>query len=248
MIIGIFHPGSGTGNQLHRYVMTRVLALDKGLEFGIACPFNFKGQSFMNLDMGKPIPFDVNVEYPAGKVIVESDWPLYQEDPFNPNYQLDIKDNMIVDGEFQGEKYFEHRKKEIDEWLKVEPLDMPDDLCIIGFRGGEYRFTNWFLPQSYWDDAMKLMIDLGVKKFKVVTDDPDTAARFFPGIEVTHEIGMDWRQVRYAKNLIIANSSFYILPAWLNEDAHVIAPRFWAGYNQKKWHLGQNEYKNFHHI
>lgn len=253
MIIGIQHSGSGLGNQLARYVMTRVKALDKGLDFGIACPENFKGQSFMKLDMGQPIPFKTHTEMPAGKVVVECDWPLYQEDPFNPDYSFEVKDHTIIDGEFQGEQYFEHRRKEIDEWLKVEPLDMPDDLCIIGFRGGEYRFTNWFLPKSYWDKSMFHMRCQGTSigkemKFRVVTDDPETASRFFPGIEITHEIGMDWRQVRYAKNLIIANSSFYILPAWLNKEAYVIAPLHWAGYNTGTWHLKQNQYKQFHYI
>ena len=248
MLIGIFHSGSGLGNQLARYVMTRVKALDTGVDFGMACPENFKGQSFMKLDMGQPIPFKTHTEMPAGKVVVECDWPLYQEDPFNPDYFFKVKDNTILDGEFQGEHYFEHRRKEIDEWLKVEPLDMPDDLCIIGFRGGEYKYTNWFLPQSYWDNAMHIMADKGVKHFRVVTDDPETASRFFPGVEITHEIGMDWRQVRYAKNLIIANSSFYILPAWLNKKAHVIAPLHWAGYNKGEWHLKQNHYEQFQYI
>ena len=35
MIVGTFWKGSGLGNQLHRYVMTRVLAADKGFEFGM---------------------------------------------------------------------------------------------------------------------------------------------------------------------------------------------------------------------
>ncbi len=248
MLIGIFHKGSGLGNQLARYVMTRVKAMDMGVDFGMACPENFKGSSFMNLDMGKPIPFKTHTEMPAGKVVVESDWPLYQEDPFNPDYNFKVEDNTIIDGEFQGERYFEHRKKEIDEWLKVEPLQLEDDLCIIGFRGGEYLYTDWFLPKTYWDEAIDTMKKRGVKKFRVVTDDPDLASWMFPDLEVTHEIGMDWRQIRYAKNLIIANSSFYILPAWLNKEAYTIAPFAWAGYSKKKWHLGQNEYKQFHYI
>ena len=52
MISGIFHKGSGLGNQLHRYVATRVLALDKGYKFSMVAPTNFKGESFMKLDMG----------------------------------------------------------------------------------------------------------------------------------------------------------------------------------------------------
>ena len=43
MIAGIFHKGSGLGNQLHRYVMTRCLSLDKGMEFGMVNPELFKG-------------------------------------------------------------------------------------------------------------------------------------------------------------------------------------------------------------
>ena len=246
MIIGIFHNGSGLGNQLARYVMTRVKALDMRVDFGMVG--NFKGSTFMNIDKGQIVPYSSHVEMPAGKVVVESDCPIYQEEPLHPNYFFSVKDNTIIDGEFQGERYFEHRREEIGEWLKVEPIDMDEDLCIIGFRGGEYKYTNWFLPQSYWDTAIDIMQQRGVFKFKVVTDDPETAKQFFPNIEITHEIGMDWRQVRYAKNLIIANSSFFILPAWLNEKAYVIAPKFWAGYNQNKWHLTQNEYDQFNYL
>lgn len=249
MIFGILHSGSGLGNQLARYVMTRVKALDMGVDFGMVCPENFKGSSlFMNLDMGKPFPFNTHTEMPAGKVIPESDWKHYQEDPFNPDYDFKVEDNTIIDGEFQGERYFEHRRKEIDEWLRVEPLDMPDDLCIIGFRGGEYVGHPWFLPMEYWEKAIELMRQRGVTKFRIVTDDPQTASILFPDIEVTHEIGMDWRQIRYAKNLIVANSSFYILPTWLDDSAYVIAPMFWAGYNKGEWHLGQNQYKKFNYI
>jgi hypothetical protein len=246
MLIGIFHEGSGLGNQLARYVMTRGKALDMGVEFGMVG--NFKGDSFMKIDKGVPVPFTTHVEYPAGKVVVDCDWPIYQEDPWNPDYSFKVDDNTIIDGEFQGEKYFEHRRKEIDEWLKVEPLDMPDDLCIIGFRGGEYLYTDWFLPFEYWENAMNIMRQRGVTRFKIVTDDPSLASKVIHGVEVTHEIGMDWRQIRYAKNLIIANSSFYILPAWLNEQAYVIAPMHWAGHNKGEWHLGQNEYAKFHYL
>ena len=57
MIHGLIHPGSGLGNQLHRYVATRVLALDKGYDFGMVAPELFKGKDFMDLDIGKPMHF-----------------------------------------------------------------------------------------------------------------------------------------------------------------------------------------------
>lgn len=163
---------------------------------------------------------------------------------------LHIKDNTLVDGEFQGEKYYEHRLDEIREWLKVEPLDMPDDLCVIGFRGGEYvGVHDLFLPQSYWDKAIKIMRDKypGIR-FEVHTDDVETAKRFFPEFPCIHDIALNWRSVRYAKHLIIANSSFYILPSLLGYAQEIIAPMYWAGYNCLYWKMNQNQYKRFTYI
>ena len=72
MIYGLLHPGSGLGNQLHRYIATRCLAIDKNYEFGMVCPENFKGSAIMNLDMGEPFTLESRVEMPAGKVVVDN--------------------------------------------------------------------------------------------------------------------------------------------------------------------------------
>lgn len=248
-ITGIFHGGSGLGNQLHRYVMTRVLALDKGLGFSMVNPEYFKGSSFMNLDMGelyfrKPettIFQEEKVVNEFGDDIRDYDWKGINE----------IQGDTIIDGEFQGEKYYEHHLDKVDEWLKVEPLDMPDDLCIIGFRGGEYvGVPGLFLPEEYW----QLAIDTMLKKypgmrFEIHTDDVETANALFPWIPAVHDIGLNWRAIRHARHLIIANSSFYILPSLLNKDVkEVIAPKYWAGYNKGFWQLQQNVYKKFNYL
>jgi hypothetical protein len=45
-------------------------------------------------------------------------------------------------------------------------------------------------------------------------------------------IGMDYYMISQAKNLILSNSSFAILPTWLNKNKpYVIAPRYWARHN-----------------
>lgn len=228
--------------------MTRVVAADKRYEWGMVNPALFKGFSFMDLDIGEPVKLDhqwnrfteQRVDNAHGVDIRGYDWRV-----------KDILDNTIIEGEFQGEEYFNHRKDEIREWLKVEPLEMPGDLCIIGFRGGEYTlFPDLFLPKTYWDKGIAIMKDINPRmKFRVVTDDPETARYFFPQFEITHEIGMDWRQVRYAKYLLLANSSFYILPTLLNQDMQkVIAPKFWARHNKGFWALPQNEYKGWMYI
>lgn len=250
MISGIFHQGSGLGNQLARYVMTRVLAVDRECDFGMINPGLFKGYSFMNLDFGEPV-----TQEDVDKM------DLYIEKRTNNEKGVDIRgydwegiktiqDNTVIDGEFQGEEYYEHHKGLIDRWLEVEPLDLSENLCVIGFRGGEYTiFPDLFLTKTYWDRAIAKMLEINPEMtFKIVTDDPQTAQVFFPDCEITHEIGRDWRHVRYAKYLILANSSFYILPAWLNDKAYVIAPWGWGRHNLGFWATGQNIYKGWNYL
>jgi hypothetical protein len=246
MVSGIFHKGSGIGNQLHRYVMARVLALDKGTDFGMIFPENWKGKDFMNLDMGVPVKGLIHT-FDEKKEINEFGIDVRDYDWNGINH---IKDFTLIDGEFQGEKYYEHHLDKIREWLKVEPLEMEDDLCVIGFRGGEYvGVKDLFLPQSYWDEAMRWMREINPNmKFEVHTDDPETAQKFFPKKIIASGAGFNWRSVRYAKYLIISNSSLYILPALLGDAEKIIAPAYWAGHNKGYWQLKQNYYKEFSYL
>lgn len=249
MIAGIFHQGSGLGNQLHRYVMTRVLALDKGTEFGMIYPENFKGHSFLKLDMGVPVKgllYGYNEKKEVnehGNDVRDYDWEGISE----------VKDFTLIDGEFQGEKYYEHHLDKIQHWLQTPKMNMPENTCIMAFRGGEYvGVPGLFLPLSYWVDAMveirKINPDV---VFRVVTDDVETAKTFFTGLDVYvgHEISEDWIAIRNAPYLILSNSSFGILPALLNNNVKkIIAPEFWAGHNKGYWQLKQNQYKRFTYI
>lgn len=263
MIAGIFHPGSGLGNQLHRYVATRVLVLDKGYDFYMMNKDEFKGRSFMNLDMGVEDYIQYHVEENSGKIIPHSPFPLWEEKTnyYNPEFNF-IKDNTIIDGEFQDERYFEHRLHEIDKWLKVEPIDVPDNVCVIGFRGGEFAlFPDLYLTVDYWGEAINKMWELNPKmKFEIHTDDKPLAESFFHSLIdydksiVIHDISINWRSMRYANHAIIANSSFYILPRLLRHNDNptpsvvTIAPRYWARRNTKEWSMPQNYYKSFKYI
>jgi hypothetical protein len=244
MIAGLFHEGSGLGNQLHRYVATRVLAKDKGYDFGMIG--SFKGESFMNIDFGVPVHHLLH-EWSEKKVVNEFNNDVR---PYDASI-VDVKDWTLIDGEFQDERYFMHRIDEVRDWLKVAPLDMPDDLCVIGFRGGEYVGLNeLFLPIDYWNEATERMRSINPDmRFEVHTDDPYTARQFFHDSEIVSDMARNWSAVRYAKHLIIANSSFYILPSLLNQDVReVIAPEFWAGHNKGYWQLPQNQYSKFTYI
>lgn len=252
MIYSILHSGSGLGNQLHRYIAVRCLALDKGYAFSVIAPNNFKGSSFMNLDMGVTKDWDYITDL-SGKVIVDTHFEetkSWEEKTnyYNPEFNF-IEDNTIIDGEFQDERYFEHYLKEIDTWLKVEPIEIHDDICVIGFRGGEYAiFPELFLTIDYWNEAINIIKSKNPNvKFEVHTDDFALAQVFFPKYKIISNIDINWRSMRYAKYAIIANSSFYILPRLLNGGL-TIAPKYWARRNTKEWSMPQNYYKCFKYI
>jgi hypothetical protein len=248
MIVGIFHTGSGLGNQLHRYVASRVLAENKGLKHGMVIPahWNFKGDGFINLRdtfvyTYEPVEFSKFQE----KKIVENGIDIRSYDP-EINF---VKDNTVIDGEFQDPRYFEHRLDEVREWLKVEPIHVPDDVCVIGFRGGEFiGVRDLFLPYSYFQEGIDRMRAINPNmRFEVHTDDPVGAKNYFPSFPIIHDIGINWRSMRYAKHAIIANSSFYIFPRILSGGI-TIAPRYWARRNIGVWALPQNYYKQFTYI
>ena len=262
MILSYFYQSSGLGNQLFRIVATRVKALDLGVDWGMIYVPNdaskdkgFKGESFMDINwqvqedkflesnLGKP---NGTIKYWNEKKVVENGVDIRGYDPeFNF-----IEDNTIIDGEFQDERYWEHQEKEVNEWLKVEPLEMPDDLCVISHRGGEFAvFPDLFLPTEYWNYAISEMRKINPNmKFQVQTDDVITAKKQFPEFEIIHDIGYNWRAIRYANYLIVGNSSFSILPSWLGKAKKIFAPKYHARHNTGVWCMNQNFYKKYTYI
>ncbi len=232
MIAGIFHQGSGLGNQLHRYVGTKVLALEKGEPHTMIASELFKGKDFMNLGIA-PNDIKYTVKQPSGEVVPES-------------Y------DGVIDVEFQNEADFIKHIDNVREWLKVEPMNFKNRDCIINFRGGEYvGVKDLFLPQEYWDKAIQdIRRDFPYVNFEVHTDDPITAKEFFPGFPIYSDIADNWRAIRYAPLLILSNSSFAILPAYLNENVKkIIAPKYWARYNTKEWINPDNAtYSKFNYV
>lgn len=246
MLATPMYNGSGIGNQLANYVTVRCLALDKGYDFGVINPQKFKGKHFMQLDIGKSIEMDMGVEGQNPK----NTWNWYKEVSSGYEDLSVIEDNTIVHGNLQGENYFKHRRDEIKEWLKVEPLEMPEDLCVINFRGGEYKYVPEFhLTQDYWNRGIEIMRFINPDmNFEVHTDDPEEARKFFPDFKIVSNIEINWRSIRYAKYLLISNSSFAWLPAWLGDSKLIIAPKFWGRRNKGYWFLEQNKTERFLYI
>lgn len=258
MITGIIHKGSGLGDQLFSYILTRVIALDKGYDFGFIGKEFFKGASFMDLDWGKDTAGHRYEVVEASGEVYSKSWrcayfranKLY----YDPEANF-VEDGTVIDGYgAQDQRYFQHRMGEIAGWLKTKPLEVDDNVCIVNFRGGEFAaIPELFLPQKYWDDAVLEVHNVhDVSVFGVHTDDPDLAAKVFPDFVITKDIGHNWNSVRNARHAIIANSAFGIIPRLLkhHEDptAVTIAPRYWARRNEGRWHNPSNYYDAFQYI
>lgn len=260
MLLFEMKSGEGLGNQLARYVTTRVIAKDNGYEFGTINPQKFKGFSFMKLDFGKKIVVDLKKkESLLEKISLQNVY--IEKQTLHPENGAEIrlydenlpkvKDNTLIDGIMQDEKYFAHKKNEIKDWLKVDDKYKnseysTENICVINFRGGEYvRHKELFLSKKYWLDAIENMRKINrYLEFIVVTDDVPTAKRFFPDTRISHEsIGSDYSIINNAYYLILSNSSFAFFPAWLNEKVKmVIAPKYWARHNVSDgyWSCGYN--------
>jgi hypothetical protein len=269
MVVGIFNEGSGLGDQLFRYITVRTLAEKKGFDWGMIGVDNFKGEEFLKIkDHPKIVHLTIGVEpvmYADPIRWNETDLRIDGIDKrsFDPEINF-VEDNTIIEGSFEDDKYWRHNLKNINEWLEVEPLEVPDDLCIIGFRGGEYYTDpDLGLPRAYFDNAIAKMRAINpAMRFQVHTDDPALARLFFPDVEIVENspishskhtnMGYNWRSARFAKYAIIPNSAFFILPRILqhytNPNAVTIAPRYWARHNAKIWARPACYYPEFMYI
>ena len=270
MIVNELYNGSGLGNQLWRYTVTRVIALNNNYEFGIMNPHKFKAPRIMNLDFGKEVIGGAGPEGGPPTLLAEGIERYYEEKSLiHPIYNCDcrlydpslarIPDNTKIDGNMESEKYLEGWKDEVRKWLKINEDKQiynfkKDDICILAFRGGEYvGISDLFLSASYWRNAMKIMKQRNPNmQFKIVTDDPHTAGRMFPSIPAYHfNTEADWVLVRNAKNIIMSNSSFAWIPTWINDEIiNVIAPKYWSRHNVSDgfWEQGDSLTKGWDYL
>lgn len=272
MIAGIFHAGSGCGDQLFRYITVRTLAEEKGYEWAMFNTNNFKGDFFLDKPKNAGtvdnyhsmmISSKIKAQHFSFLEKVVRDENGVDIRSYDPEINF-VEDNTIIDGSFEDSKYWHHNLENINKWLAVEPLEVPDDLCVIGFRGGEYASNpDLFLTPEYYGKAMQQMPAF-VERYEIHTDDAELAKTFFKGsiftiIEnqaISHSkhtnMALNWRSMRYAKYAIIPNSAFFIIPRLLKhlEDptAVTVAPRFWARRNTKTWARPACYYKEFFYV
>jgi hypothetical protein len=183
-----------------------------------------------------PTPKFKNIKYCSpqpGKLFQEKS-PAYQ--------QIPGEDNLILEGYWQSEKYFEHCKDEIASILEFERRET--DYVAVHVRRGDYlQFPEQFpvLPIDYYSDSIAHMRGLGYRRFLFFSDDIKWCMKNF----VTHSFVYkefefnssnsaiwDMQQIYNAKAAIIANSTFSLYPMLLRSDNPVViapADHRWFG-------------------
>lgn len=264
--------GQGLGNQLFCYITARCIALDKGEDFAILNGDVFREtvlddqkEAFIDLDMGAQVGRDAfkNVyhekedrlflgnskhDYTYGAYITGVD-----------NKVFEVESDTLIQGNMQAEEYFSSHIADIKEWFRVkenfETYEYSrDNLCIINMRGGEYTGSpELFLQRKYWQNGIKYMKSIREDmEFMIITDDVASANKMLPGIEAHHfNVAKDFVVLKNAKYLLLSNSSFACIPAFISEERIcAVAPKYWARHNVSDgyWASEQNIYSIFKYI
>ncbi|MCL2717304.1 MAG: glycosyl transferase [Lachnospiraceae bacterium] len=268
-----FLKGQGLGNQLFCYVTARAVATDKGVPFGTAGQellnhniHNNQGMYFMDIDLG----YAISEEEKKGFFrFEEADERLYLgtfHDLKHGCYvsgadkrMQEIEANTLIYGNMQDESYFAKYYDELKSWLLVKKeYDTfeysKENLCIIHMRGGDYfEQAEFTLKRNYWLKGIKHMRALRPDmEFMIITDDPDSIKKILPEIPAyRHDIGTDFAIIKNAYYLLLSNSSFACLPAFLSETVkYILAPKYWGRHNVSDgyWCGEQNIYRDFHYM
>jgi len=254
MITTTLHEGSGMANQIWNYVVTRTIATDRNLDFGIFGKENWKGRGFINLDFGKtPNPLNPITNFYEEKRVMRGNVLITPADID----MINVPDNTHIEGIMQSVKYIQHRKKEICEWIRPSnTYDNPyfnENYCVIHFRGNDYIGAGkTLLPKSYYINAMEHIKNINKNiKFVVVTDDARLASYYFldtaeiVGSSIINipdpyksdyhsggDISIDYNIIHNTKYLILSNSTFGWWAGWTNKKVKkVIAPLYWFAHN-----------------
>lgn len=256
-----FLDGQGLGNQLWAYAATRSLSERLGFGFKLRGFERFKGSAFLSIS--EHVNISIERDDCTSKLIP----PTYHERQYyDPELKLlstyfdegvlNLRSSHDLKGYFQSEQYFFGDIEKLKHYFIIdakilEKNSIPSDICVLNLRGGEYkRFKDLILPQSYWQNAQKNMMELyGISKFLVVTDDYRYAKKIFPQYEiVSGNVGDCYAVLNSAKYVVASNSSFSYFPIKTNLNSPiVIAPQYWSRFNNsyKRWAAPANFYADW---
>jgi hypothetical protein len=173
------------------------------------------------------------------------DLTIYNEQGFNYS-PIPFKDNMIINGYFQSEKYFDkylvksyfEPKKAVKQKLISKYSEYLDKSVSIHVRRGDYLYAQDYHPVQTKEYYMKAMSEFSSDSiFFVFSDDinwcKDNLSEMNCRFIEDQKDYEDMFLMSMCRHNIIANSSFSWWGAWLNNNPSkkVIAPEKWFGPN-----------------
>lgn len=178
-------------------------------------------------------------QFPTGKP--KPHYFLYKEPEHSYN-DIPLKENIILEGFFQSEKYFAHCRQEIIDSFQI-PYKKLEGFVSLHVRRGDYlKYPDKHpvITYEYIAEAVKYFLVRGYNSFVVCSDDIKWCRVNLKPLELfgavftfsteTEPIN-DLALMSCCEHNIIANSSFSWWSAWLNQNPEkiVIAPRIWFG-------------------
>jgi hypothetical protein len=226
----------GLGNQMFQIAAATSLAISNNDVYS----FNFedcftpnqgnKSTKYVN-NIFKNIPIHSNFNFDK----------IYNEPKFSFS-KIPYQKNLLINGYFQSQKYFEDNSTYIKKLFYINDNDIKKisdkydvkNLTCVHIRRGDYlKFKDFHFTCdiNYYQNAMDLIKDT---KFIFISDDMDWVKSNFKSdnflySKLNDEI-LDFTLITMCKNVIISNSSFSWWGSYLNNNnGKIIAPKMWFG-------------------
>jgi hypothetical protein len=228
----------GLGNYMFQVAAT----ISYAIEYGVRPVFNFQSaqQVHENINSYKDNLFR---KITNSKFRIDG---VYREPHFHYNKIPLSKGNIVLDGYFQSEKYFNNHSEVIRIIFSEDPetkkyIDnkyshlFEESTCSVHIRRTNYLNLQAFHPTQTMCYYNKAIAMTGKKKFIVFSDDIEWCRDNLHADNIHFMEGesdyIDLFLMSRCSNHIIANSSFSWWGAWLNKDEkkRVIAPKHWFG-------------------
>jgi hypothetical protein len=224
----------GLGNQMFQIATAYSIALDNNDE----CAFNFDNKVVYQ---GNPARTYKSNLFKNIKEL-SNDWEpefIYKESRLDYD-PISYHKNMLLEGYFGSDKYFNHHKKEIVDLLgKRRIVRRFDNSVSLHVRRGDYlKFPDIHptLSMDYYKKALKYIDNqVRITNIYVLSDDLGWCRDNFDDRRITFADGLTDYECMVLQFLcnhnIIANSSFSWWGSYLNEysDKIICAPKIWHG-------------------
>lgn len=226
----------GLGNKLFQVAATYALAMDNNDTCAFDLNDHVSGQGFSSMVYRENVLKDID-ELPY-----EWEPKFTYKQTGQTYYPIPYYENMILEGYFQSEKYFQDHRKDIVKLFKDKEIIKSlkskytfKDSLSIHVRRGDYLGVSDCrpLPVNYYNEALQDMnCWFNIKNIYIFSDDMDWCRDNFEDKRMIYMFEnpdyLDLYMMSLCPYNILANSSFSWWGNYLNENyKYAIAPEQW---------------------